>query len=94
MIFQNKSLDPNDSNVVTEIIKRFETWFGKPKVQQADEACRKFLATKIEPSETVAEFIIKYEAAEAELKCSAVELPKLIVSLHRYNEQCFVSEVP
>ena len=58
-----------------------ETWFGKPKLDEACEAWKEFKNIKREESEAVDKFILKYETCESNLKCSVVELSQLILAL-------------
>ena len=75
---QNGTLDPESMNVIDDIITKFGQWFGKPRVEQCVDSWIKYLALKRNPNESVEDFIVKYETAEAYLKCDAVELPKLL----------------
>ena len=74
-------IDPEADDVIEEIIFKMEKWFGKPKLDEACDAWRDFIALKREESDPVDEFLLKFETNESNLKCSATGLPKLILAL-------------
>ena len=78
---QNKLINPDDENVIKEIIIKMEKWFGKPKLDQACESWKDFKEVKRKESETLDDFILRFETVESNLKCSVVELPQLILAL-------------
>ena len=78
---QNGLIDPEADDVIEEIIFKMEIWFGKPKLDEACDAWRDFIALKREESDPVDEFLLKFETNESNLKCSATGLPKLILAL-------------
>ena len=78
---QNNLINPEDENVIKEIILKRDKWFGKPKLDEACEAWKDFKDIKRDKNEAVDDFILKYETCESNLKCSEVELPQLILAL-------------
>ena len=58
-----------------------ENWCGKPEVDEAFEAWTEFKNIKREESDELKSFILKFETCESNLKCSVVELPKVILAI-------------
>ena len=58
-----------------------QKWFGKTKIDEASDAWKSFKDMKRSKEEPIDEFLLKFETVESKLKCSAVELPNLILAL-------------
>ena len=78
---QNGLINPDNENIIKTVIERLEKWFGKTKVDEASEAWKSFKDMKRSSGENLDEFLLRFETVESKLKCSAVELPNLILAL-------------
>ena len=78
---QNGMINPEDENVVPDIIEKMTKWFGKTKVDEASDAWRDFKDIKRKIDEKIDEFLLRLETAESKLRNTAVELPNLILVL-------------
>ena len=58
-----------------------QKWFGKTKIDEASDAWKSFKDMKRSKEEPIDEFMLEFETVESKLKCSAVELPNLILAL-------------
>ena len=71
---QKNNLDPEDRNIIDRIILKLEQWFGKTKIDEGSDAWRTFRDIKQKSNESVHEFVIRYETAEANVKANAGEI--------------------
>ena len=87
---QNSLIDPNNANVIKDIIEKMEIWFGKP---QLDEACEAWKRFKIMSDDTEAHehFVLKFETCDSNLKCSGIELQQVVLAI-QFVESLNVTE--
>ena len=78
---QNGLIDPENENIIKDIIEKMQKWFGKTKVDEASDTWRTFRDMKRSKEENIDKFLLRFETVESKLKCSAVELPNLILAL-------------
>ena len=78
---QNNKLDPENENIITNVIKKLKHWFGKTKIDEASEAWEKFVDIKRNNEEHIDSFLLRFETIESQLISSAVPIPNTILSL-------------
>ena len=78
---QNNLIDPNSTNVIKDIIEKMEIWFGKPQLDEACEAWKRFKDISRDDAEAVEDYILKYETCESNLKCSGIELQQVPLAI-------------
>ena len=60
-------------------------WFGKTKLDEASEAWMMFKDIKRDDHEDVDKFILRFETAESNLRCSELEVPQEILAIQLIN---------
>ena len=78
---QNQKLDPEDENVIPNVILKLQNWFGKTRVDEASESWKGFRDIKRSTNEKIDTFLHRFETIEAQLKSSINEIPNLILAL-------------
>ena len=81
MAVQNKQLNPEDEDIIDKIVLKLEEWFGKPRLDLATVSWRTINSMRRRPGEDVGSYINRFEAAYADLKCSASDLPEDILTI-------------
>ena len=71
---QKGNLDPENENVVEMIIQRLEQWFGKTRIEEGSGSWRGFRDMRREENESVHDFVVRYETAEADVKANAGDI--------------------
>ena len=79
---QNEELNPDDEDIITKIVEKLHKWFGKPEIDRAFLSWNEVISMKRKDNESIGEFILRYETAEAKLRCSATALPLLLLAIH------------
>ena len=79
---RNNEIDPEDENVIDVLIDKMKDWFGKPFIDEATSSWRIFIHLLRKTNEKIGEFILKFETAVANLKCSNVEISPLTLAIH------------
>ena len=78
---QNGQLDPENENVILNVIDKLKKWFGKTRIDEASEAWKQFRDMKKSSEEKIDTFLLRFETAESQLKSSAAEIPNIILAL-------------
>ena len=71
---QKGNLNPEDEDVVLQIISRLETWFGKPRLEEGSNAWRVLRDMRRKSDESIHDFIVKFETAESNVKANVGDL--------------------
>ena len=79
---QNEELNPDDEDIITKIVEKLHKWFGKPEIDKEFLSWNEVISMKRKDNESIGEFILRYETAEAKLRCSATALPPLLLAIH------------
>ena len=77
----NGLIDPEDENIIIEIITKMTKWFWKTKVDEASDTWRAFKNIKRMKIEKIDKYLLRFETAESKLNNSATELPNQILAL-------------
>ena len=101
MAVQNKQLNPEDSNIIQNIIHKLQEWFGKSRLDLLSVAWREINLVKKGSDEKLDVFMNRFDAAYLKLKCSVSGLPDEILTimfldgmnLDNIQKQNIVSEV-
>ena len=59
--------------------------YGKPRIDEASDAWNDFIHMNRNPEENIDSFLLRFETAEANLKCSLVEVPQLIYAVDTFS---------
>ena len=74
-------IDPENENIILEIVEKMTQWFGKTKIDEASDAWREFKDIKRANEENIDKFLLRYETADSKLKNTAVGMPNLILAI-------------
>ena len=88
---QNSLIDPNNANVIKDIIEKMEIWFGKPQLDEACEAWKRFKDVIRDDTEALEDFVLKFETCDSNLKCSGIELQQVVLAI-QFVESLNVTE--
>ena len=77
----NGYLKPEEDDIISKVIEKLETWFGKTKIDEASEDWKTFRDIKRSNDEKIDPFILRFETAESKVRNSAVPLPNVVLAL-------------
>ena len=75
-------MDPASENIVALLIQLMKDWFGRPYVDELSIFWKAFIHILRKKGEEIGAFLLKFETAEVNLKCSNVQLSPLTIAIH------------
>ena len=81
MAVQNKQLNPEEPNIIQNIIHKLQEWFGKSRLDLLSVAWREINLVKKGSDEKLDVFMNRFDAAYLKLKCSVSGLPDEILTI-------------
>ena len=79
---QNNAINPEDENIIKQIIASMDKWFGKPRIDTASEAWISIITLKRRHGEDIEEFMLRLDTLAAKLRQAAKPLSDTLLALH------------
>ena len=77
----NNNMNPEDPDIIKQIIVKLQEWFGRPKIDDASVSWRIIKDIQIKEGKSVESYITRFDSANSSLKCSTTELPPDILAI-------------
>ena len=71
---QKGTFDPEDENIIDQIMEKLETWFSKSKMEEGSTSWRGLRDMRRGKNESIHDYIIRYETAESDVKANAGDI--------------------